>query len=108
MAEQKQQQLQINVPQDKATGVFSNIALVAHMPTEFVIDFAQIMPNQGQQANIVSRIILTPSHAKKLLYALQDNVNKYEKQFGEISVNGGNNRPVPGSTYPLSFGGGEA
>ena len=108
MAEQNQQQLSINIPQDKATGVFSNLALIAHTPTEFVLDFAQMMPGL-KQANVVSRVVTTPEHAKRLLMALQENISKYEKQFGTIKNPGNNqNRPIPGSTYPMSFGGGEA
>lgn len=99
--------MKINIAPDKATGVFSNLALIAHTPSEFVLDFAQLMPGL-EQANVVSRIVTTPAHAKRLLMALQDNVAKYEKQFGTINQNGSNGRPVPGSTYPLSFGGGEA
>ena len=58
-----------------------------------------------KQANVKSRIIITPEHAKKLLFALQENIGKYEQQFGKIQINGS---PAPGSTIPLSFGGGEA
>ena len=54
-----------------------------------------------------SRIIMTPENAKRLLLALQDNVAKYEKQFGQISLSN-RQQPVPGSTFPLSFGSGEA
>lgn len=103
-----EKQMKINIAPDKATGVFSNLALIAHTPSEFVLDFAQLMPGL-EQANVISRIVTTPAHAKRLLMALEDNISKYEKQFGTINANGGNNgRPVPGSTYPMSFGGGEA
>ena len=98
MAEQK---LNINITPDKAQGVFANLALIAHTPTEFVLDFAQIMPGL-QQANVVSRIVVTPDQAKKILGALQNNIGQYEKKFGEIEPIGG---PVPGSTLPLNFGG---
>lgn len=103
----EEKKLNINIAPDKATGVFTNLALIAHTPSEFVLDFAQIMPGV-QQANVVARVVTTPEHAKRLLMALQDNIAKYEKQFGEIRSNGNNGRPVPGSTYPMSFGGGEA
>lgn len=98
MAEQK---LNINIAPDKANGIFANLALIAHTPTEFVLDFAQIMPGL-QQANVVSRIVVTPDQAKKILGALQNNIGQYEKKFGEIEPIGG---PVPGSTLPLNFGG---
>ena len=102
MAEQKQ--LNINIAPDKAQGVFANLALIAHTPTEFVLDFAQIMPGI-QQANVVARVIVTPDQAKKILGAMQSNVAQYEKKFGVIEPIGG---PIPGSTIPLTFPGGEA
>ena len=101
MAEQK---LNINIAPDKANGVFANLALIAHTPTEFVLDFAQIMPGL-QQANVVARIVVTPDQAKKILGALQNNIGQYEKKFGTIQPIGG---PVPGSTISVPFTGGEA
>ena len=102
MSEQK---LNINISQDKASGVFANIVLIAHTPTEFVLDFAQIMPGMNNQANVVSRVIVTPDQAKKILGALQNNIAQYEKKFGTINPIGG---PVPGSSIPLTFPSGEA
>lgn len=101
----EEKKLNINIAPDKATGVFSNLALIAHTPSEFVLDFAQLMPGI-EQANVVARVVMTPDHAKKLLLALQDNVKKYEDHFGMITARG--QKPAPGSTYPMSFGGGEA
>lgn len=102
MAEQKQ--LNINIAQDKQQGVFANLALIAHTPTEFVFDFAQIMPGVPQ-ANVVSRVIVTPDQAKKILAALQNNIGQYEQKFGTIHPVGG---PAKGGTLPLTFTGGEA
>ena len=102
MAEQKE--LKINITPDKAQGVFANLALIAHTPTEFVLDFAQIMPGVPQ-ANVVSRVVVTPDQAKKILAALQNNVAQSEKKFGVIKPIGG---PMPGGTLPLTFTGGEA
>ena len=102
MAEQKQ--LSINIAPDKAQGVFANLALIAHTPTEFVLDFAQLMPGL-QQANVVARVVVTPDQAKKILGALQNNIGQYEQKFGTIQPIGG---PIPGSTLPLTFSGGEA
>ena len=99
-----EQKLNINISPDKATGVFANLALIAHTPTEFVLDFAQIMPGINQ-ANVVTRVVVTPDQAKKILGALQNNIGQYEKKFGVIAPIGG---PVSGSTLPLSFPGGEA
>ena len=98
-----EQILSINIAPDKAQGVFANLALIAHTPTEFVLDFAQIMPGI-QQANVVARVVVTPDQAKKILGALQSNLAQYEKKFGEIQPIG----PIPGSTLPLTFTGGEA
>ena len=102
MAEQKE--LKINIAPDKAQGVFANLALIAHTPTEFVLDFAQIMPGIPQ-ATVVSRVVVTPDQAKKILGALQNNIAQYEQKFGVIKPVGG---PVHGSTLPLTFTGGEA
>jgi len=78
-----------------ASGVYCNLALVNHSPSEFVVDFIQLMPGV-QQANVRSRVILAPLHAKRVLTALQQNIANYEQQFGEIKevepfVLGGNN-----------------
>lgn len=100
----EEQKLNINLTPEMAEGIYANLAIIAHSSSEFVVDFVRMMPGL-KQANVKSRIILTPEHAKKLLFALQDNVAKYEKQFGKIQING---NPAPGSTIPMSFGGGEA
>ena len=100
----EEQKLNINVPAELADGVYSNLAVISHSPTEFVIDFVAMLPGL-KQANVKSRIVLTPQNAKKLLFALQDNVGKYEAQFAKIQLLG---TPAPGSTAPMSFGGGEA
>ena len=102
MAEQKE--LKINIAPDKQQGVFANLALIAHTPTEFVLDFAQLMPGVPQ-ANVVARVIVTPDQAKKILGALQNNVGQYEQKFGTIQPAGG---APKGSTLPLTFTGGEA
>ena len=101
----EEQKLNINLTPEMAEGTYANLAIIAHSTSEFVIDFVRMMPGL-KQANVKSRIILTPEHAKKLLFALQDNLAKYEQQFGKIQINGS---PAPGSTVPpMSFGGGEA
>lgn len=66
-----------------AAGVYCNLALINHSPSEFVLDYIQLMPGV-QQANVRSRVILAPLHAKRLLTALQQNIANYEQQFGEI------------------------
>jgi hypothetical protein len=99
----EQKELKINIAQDKAQGVFANLALISHTPTEFVLDFAQIMPGVPQ-ANVVSRVIVTPDQAKKILGALQNNIGQYEQKFGTIQPIGAPH----GNTLPLTFTGGEA
>ena len=94
----------INITPEVATGKYANMAVISHNQSEFVFDFVSYLPNMPQ-AQVVARILHTPENAKKLLFALQDNIAKYEKQFGTIALQGG---PIPGSTLPLSFGGGEA
>lgn len=96
--------LSINLAPEVATGQYSNMAIIAHGPNEFIMDFVTMLPNMPQ-AQVVSRIIQTPENAKKLLMALQDNIAKYEEHFGKINIGG---KPAPGSTLPISFGGGEA
>ena len=76
-------QLNIDLPESVADGVYSNLAIISHSPTEFVIDFAQIAPAM-QKAKVRSRVILTPQNAKRLFRALADNLNKYEQNFGPI------------------------
>jgi hypothetical protein len=78
-----QQQLDIELPQDVASGIYSNLQLIQHSPTEFILDFIQIMPGVPK-AQVKSRVILNPIHAKKLLAALQDNIKKYEMNNGVI------------------------
>lgn len=100
----EEQKLNINLSPEVAEGSYSNLAIVAHSSSEFVVDFVRMMPGQ-KSANVQSRIIMTPENTKKLLFALQENVAKYEKQFGSIKLNG---TPAPESTFPMSFGGGQA
>ncbi|NJC26354.1 DUF3467 domain-containing protein [Neolewinella antarctica] len=103
MADEKkpQNQLNIDLPEDIAEGVYSNLAIIAHSNSEFIVDFVRIIPNTPK-AKVKSRVILTPEHAKRLLNALADNIAKYEKQFGTIDTarGGGNNGP---NFPPMSF-----
>ena len=83
MENKKQGQLDIELTPDVAQGVYSNLQLIQHSPTEFVMDFIQIMPGVPK-AQIKSRVIMSPVHAKKLLTALQENINRYEMSNGKI------------------------
>lgn len=82
-AQKQQNQLNIELPEEIAEGVYSNLAIISHSQSEFVVDFIRIMPNMPK-AKVRSRIILTPQHAKRLLKAMVDNVNRYEAQHGKI------------------------
>lgn len=79
------QQINIELTEAEGEGIYSNLAIVSHSPSEFIIDFTRILPGL-KKAKVYSRIILTPSHAKSLMYTLKDNIEKYEKQFGEIKI----------------------
>jgi ABC-type glycerol-3-phosphate transport system substrate-binding protein len=100
----EEQKLNINLTPEMAEGTYANLAIIAHSNSEFVMDFVRMMPGQ-KNANVQSRVIMTPDNAKKLLFALQENIAKFEKQNGTIKING---TPAPGSTIPMSFGGGDA
>ena len=78
-----EQKLDINLPEDIAKGTYSNLAIISHSNTEFIIDFASIMPGLPK-SNVCSRIIMTPQNAKRLLRALADNISKFEEQNGVI------------------------
>lgn len=75
--------LNIELTEEVAEGVYSNLAIIAHSNGEFILDFVRIVPN-SPKAKVKSRVIVTPQHAKRLLRALADNVQKFEKQFGPI------------------------
>ncbi len=96
----KDNQLKIELSAEVAEGIYSNLAIISHSSSEFVLDFIRIMPGTPK-ANVKSRVILTPEHAKRLLNALQDNINKYERQFGKIKTPENNNMPP----LPMGFGG---
>jgi len=94
----QKQQINVELSDEIAEGIYSNLAMIAHSNSEFVIDFIRLMPGIPK-AKVKSRIIMTPDHAKRLLLALKDNIEKYEKAFGKIE--GGMEVPQ----FPLNFGG---
>ncbi len=81
------QQINVELGEKEAEGIYSNFALISHSPAEFVIDFTRMLPGVPK-AKVFARIIMTPQHAKSFLKALQDNIQKYENQFGEIKLFG--------------------
>ena len=80
----RQTQINIQVPPD-LDATYSNLALITHSASEIIIDFARVLPNTPR-AKVYARIITTPLHAKLLLRALSDNLEKYEAQFGEVKL----------------------
>jgi len=100
MSEQKNAgQISIELNEEVAQGVYSNLAVITHSSSEFVIDFVRIMPGIPK-AQVKSRIILTPEHAKRLVAAMEDNISKYEAVHGPI-------KEVKSSApvLPMTFGG---
>ena len=89
----EEKKMNISISPDKAAGTYSNLAIIAHSQNEFIMDFASVMPGI-QQANVQSRIIMTPENAKQLMVALQQNIQKYESTFGEIVPRTGNRQPM--------------
>lgn len=77
--------LQIELSQEVAEGTYANLSIISHSRSEFVVDFVRVMPNTPK-AIVKSRVILTPENAKRLLFALQDNISKYEETFGKIEL----------------------
>lgn len=80
---QNKNQIQIQLKPETADGKYSNLAMIGHGPNEFLIDFIFAAPGMPQ-APVVSRVIMTPENAKQLMFALTDNIHKYEAAFGEI------------------------
>ncbi|MGB0524380.1 MAG: DUF3467 domain-containing protein [Flammeovirgaceae bacterium] len=100
MSTEKEQGNQINIElsEEVAEGVYSNLVMIAHSNSEFVLDFIRLMPGVPK-AKVKARIVVTPEHAKRLLLALQDNVEKYEEAFGPIK------RTEEAPQFPMNFGG---
>jgi hypothetical protein len=93
----QQQQMQIQIDPGDAEGIYSNFVLLAHSSSEFILDFARILPGVPK-AKVYSRIIMTPQNARSLLMALETKVEAYESQFGKIRVEGD-----PNSTRDIGF-----
>ena len=100
---EKQERLQIELPQNVAQGEYANFAIITHGSSDFVLDFARVLPGVPK-AQVCSRIILAPEHAKRLLGALQENVMRYEREFGTIKIP----NHEPRTIAPFDIPGGEA
>lgn len=100
---QQQGQFQIELPQDKAQGEYANFAIITHSSSDFVLDFARVLPGVPK-AQVRSRVILAPEHAKRLLMALQENIVRYEREFGQIKIP----NQAPRTIAPFNVSKGEA
>lgn len=99
---QGQPSFNIELTEDVADGVYSNLVMISHSPEEFILDFIRVMPGVPK-ARVKSRIIVTPQHAKRLLRALSENIERYEAAHGEIDE-----RTPPGQQIQFGGLGGEA
>ena len=96
-----EKEFKIELKPEVAKGSYSNLAIITHSHSEFIIDFATMLPGLPKP-EVSSRIIMTPEHAKRLFLALQDNITKYENQHGTIALGG-----EAKATFPMGgFGGG--
>lgn len=98
MEQSTPQQINIELGEKEAEGIYANLAMITHSPTEIVIDFSRIMPRTAK-ARVLARIIMTPMHAKLLQKALEENLKKFETQYGEIKIHG-----APPTPKTIGFG----
>ena len=89
--EKPQQQIEVELGQSEAEGIYSNLVFIAHSASEVILDFARALPGLPK-AKVYARVILTPQHAKSLLVALEQNLKNYENQFGAIKLPGNDDR----------------
>jgi hypothetical protein len=93
MEEIKKNEVQVEIDDATAQGMYANLAMIGHSDNEFVLDFIFLQP-QTPKAKVRSRIITSPAHAKRLLAALQDNIARYEARFGAIATDTQQDRKV--------------
>ncbi len=96
----QENQLNIELPEEVAEGTYSNLSIITHSHSEFIVDFIQLMPGIPK-GKVKSRIVLTPDNAKKLMKALAENIGKFESIHGTIKEN----NPPHGGGIPMNFGG---
>ncbi len=96
-------QFQVELPADVAQGDYANFAIITHSSSDFVLDFARVLPGVPK-AQVKSRVILAPEHAKRLLMALQENIVRYEREFGPIKIP----NQEPRTIAPFNIGKAEA
>lgn len=84
--------IEIELPESEAGGTYSNLVMITHSPSEFILDFIAVMPGVPK-AKVAKRMVLTPDHAKRLAKALTENVQRFEAEHGEINT--GNKPEIP-------------
>ena len=100
----EQEQLNLELDEETAEGTYANLVMIAHSPEEFILDFIRMVPGV-QKAKVKSRIIVTPQHARRLMDALAENIERYERAHGEIREPGDEDGSG-GGLPPMRFGGG--
>lgn len=105
MSEEKKSGIDLELDDVTSQGQYSNLVVISHSTSEFVLDFAAVMPGV-QKAKVKSRIVLTPEHAKRLLMSLQDNITRYESNVGKIIIP--SHRPASDEQLTMGFNLGEA
>ncbi|MBQ8736573.1 MAG: DUF3467 domain-containing protein [Bacteroidaceae bacterium] len=105
--EKDSKQIQIELKPELAQGTYANLAFLTHSSSEFILDFIAMLPGMTK-AEVKSRVIMTPEHVKRLLFALQDNVQKYEAQFGNINLQPNQQQEGPRTIAPFNIKKGDA
>lgn len=95
-----EQPIDIELTEEVAEGTYSNLAIITHSQAEFILDFVRILPGIPK-GKVKSRIIMTPQHAKRLLFALGENMQKFEASFGEVDLDAGGGS----NGFPINYGG---
>ena len=98
MSEPEKKELQIEIDEATAQGIYSNLAFLTHSEQEFIMDFIFMSPQQPK-AKVRSRIITSPKHAKRFFMALMDNIKKYESRFGPIPIENNPQANAPEDLY---------
>lgn len=98
MENNQENQINIELPEEVAEGMYSNLAIITHSHSEFIVDFVQMMPGVPK-GKVKSRIIMTPENAKRLMLALSDNIQKFESMHGNMNIDNSPSMP------PINFGG---
>lgn len=82
--EMNQGQMEIELPEEEASGTYSNLVMISHSGSEFILDFISVMPGRPK-AKVVKRMVLTPDHAKRLAHALSENITRFENENGPVN-----------------------